>query len=166
MPEHWNTITEQQLCGDELLPLFYLLQVDAFQEKQGMLQRIKLCPSNNPKIACIRRCDTDNSTQSLSRMYYHNATESLYCLRGVKDSWTPNLAEVLYQFGLICFSICLQCKICRSSVFLFFPHKVSNHKVRKVMDPSFWKKYRSARLGGLKKSQSKVFKVLAKMLST
>ena len=62
-------------------------------------------------------------------MYHHNAIESLHRLRG----WTPTLAELSYQLGFICFSICLQCKISGSSVFsIFFPHKLSHHKVRKV----------------------------------
>ena len=89
---------------------------------QGILQRIKVCPSNNSKKACIKHCDANNSTLSLSQMYYHTATESLYRLLGVKNSWTPNLGEVFYRFGFICFSIFLQCKICRSSGFsIFFP---------------------------------------------
>ena len=41
------------------------------------------------KKACIRPCDTNNSTQSLTRMYQHIATESRYRLRGMKISWTP-----------------------------------------------------------------------------
>ena len=67
-------------------------------------------------------------------MYNHTATESQYRLCGVKISWTPTLAGVSYQIGFIRFSICLQCKISGSSVFsIFFPHKVSHHKVRKVL---------------------------------
>ena len=69
--------------------------------------------------------------------HHHTATESLYRLRGAKSSWTPSLAGVSYQFGFNCFFICLQCKISGSSVFSIFPHKVSHHKVRKVMDSRF-----------------------------
>ena len=36
-PEHWNTKIKQQLCGEELPSLLALLQVVAFQEKQGIL---------------------------------------------------------------------------------------------------------------------------------
>ena len=98
-------------------------------------------------------------------MYHHTTTESLYHLHVVKISWTPTLAGVSYQFGFFCFSICLQCKISGSTVFSnFFPHKVSHHKVRKLMGPSFWKKFRLAWLGGFKRSQSKVFRVFAKIL--
>ena len=66
-------------------------------------------------------------------MYNHAATESLHLLRGAKISWTPTLAGASYQFGFNRFSICLQFKIYKSSVFsIFFPHKVSHDKVRKV----------------------------------
>ena len=52
LPEHWNAIIKQQLCG--LLP-----QDDAF-----LLTVVS---------ACIQLCDTINSTQSLTRMYHHTA---------------------------------------------------------------------------------------------
>ena len=52
LPEHCNTIIKQQLCG-ERLPL-HLLQVDVFQENEGILQQIILGPSNKPEKACIR----------------------------------------------------------------------------------------------------------------
>ena len=79
-------------------------------------------------------------------MYHHTANESLHHLHGVKISGTPTLAGVSYQFGFIRFSIWLQCKISESSVFsIFFPHKVSHHKVRKVWS-QFLKKT-SDRLG-------------------
>ena len=80
--KHCNTIIKQQLCGEELLSLLPLLQVDAFlveiayhQEKQGILLQIKLCPSNKPKKTCIRPCDTNNSTQSVKRMYHDTASK-------------------------------------------------------------------------------------------
>ena len=82
-------------------------------------------------------CDTNNSTQSLTRMYHHAATEIPYCLRGAKTNWTPTLAGVSYKFGFVRFSIRLQCKISGSSVFSIFFHKVLHDKVRKVTDPSF-----------------------------
>ena len=130
-----------------------LLQVVVFQEKQGILQQINICPSNKPKKACIRPCDINNSTQSLTSIYHHTATEGLYRLCVAKVSWTSMLAEVPYQFGFVCSSICMQCKISESSVFSFFSHEVSHHKVRKVIDSSFWKKRsRWVSLGGLKKS--------------
>ena len=79
-------------------------------------------------------------------MYNHAATESLHLLRGAKISWTPTLSGVSYQFGFNRFSICLQFKISKSSVFsIFFPHKASHHKVRKVWS-QFLKKT-SDRLG-------------------
>ena len=39
-----------------------------------------ICPSNKPKKACIRPCDANNFTQSLTRKYNHTAAESLYRL--------------------------------------------------------------------------------------
>ena len=52
LSEYCNTIIKQQLCGEGLpLPL---LQVDLFQEEQGILQQIILGPSNKPEKACIR----------------------------------------------------------------------------------------------------------------
>ena len=90
--------------------------------------------------ACIRPCDTNNFTQSLTRKYHHTATESLYCICGAKISWTPTSAGVSYHLSFVRFPICLQGKISGSSVFsIFFPHEVSHHNVRKVTDPNFWK---------------------------
>ena len=79
-----------------------------------------LCPSNKPKKACIRPCDTNNFTQSLTRKYHHTATESLYRLCGEKIIWAPTLPRVSYQFGFVPFPICLECKISGSSVFSIF----------------------------------------------
>ena len=120
LTEHRNTIIKQRLCGEGLPSSLSLLQVDAFQEKQGILQQIILCSLNKRKKAFIRPCDTNNFTQSLTRKYHHTATESLYHLFGAKISWTPTLAGVSYQFGFVPFPIPLQCKICGSSVFSIF----------------------------------------------
>ena len=86
LPEHCKAIMKHQLCGEGLPSLLPLLQVDVFQEKQGILQQIILCSSNKPKKVCIRPSDTNNFTQSLTRKYHHSATESLYCLCGAKIS--------------------------------------------------------------------------------
>ena len=96
VPEHCNVIIKQQLCGEELPSLLPLLQVDSFQEKQGILQQIKLYLSNKPKKVCIRPYDTNNSTQSLTKMYHHTATETLYGLDGAKINCIPTLAGVSY----------------------------------------------------------------------
>ena len=96
-------------------------------------------PIKQARKTCIRPFDTNNFTQSLSRKYHHTATESLYRLCDEKISWTPTLAGVSYQFTFVPFSIYLQCKVSRSSVSSTFSHEVSNHKVRKVTDPNFWK---------------------------
>ena len=79
-------------------------QVEIFQEKQRILQQFNLCLSNKPKKAFIRSFDTNNSTQSLTRMYSHTSNESLYRLHGAKISWRPTLGGVSYQFGLFNFS--------------------------------------------------------------
>ena len=85
---------------------------------------------------------------------------------GYNYDHTIIMQRVSYQFVFIRFSICLQCKISESSVFsIFFPHKVSYHKVRKVWSQFF--KKTSDRLGlekkaYLKKPQSKDFRVLEK----
>ena len=102
------------------------------------MQQIKLCPSKKPKKACIRPCDTNNSTQSITRMYHHTA--SLYRQRSAKVSWTPTLAGVSYQFGFIHVFIVCNARSLDHQFFLFFLCKVSHPKVRIVMDPSFWKK--------------------------
>ena len=94
-------------------------------------------PIKQANKACIRPCDTNIFTQSLTRKYQHTATESLYRLCGEKISRVPTLAGVYNQFGVVPFPICLQCKISRSSVFSIFSHEVSHHKVRKKTDPNF-----------------------------
>ena len=96
------------LAQPGLPSLLPLLQVDFFQQKQGILQQIILCTSSKPKKACIRPFDTSNFTRSFTRKYHHAATESLYRLCGEKICRTPTLAGVSYQFGFVIFSICLQ----------------------------------------------------------
>ena len=103
LPEHCNAIMKHQLCGEGLPSLLPLLQVDVFQEKQGILQQIILCSSNKPKKACIRPSDTNNFTQSLTRKYHHTATESLYRLCDEKISWTPTLQECPINLALFLF---------------------------------------------------------------
>ena len=87
-----TALQKQQLCG-----------VDAF-----LLTVVS---------ACIRPCDTNNSTQSLTRMYHHTAIESQQRLRSAKTSWKTTLAGVFYKFGFVRFSIRLECKISGSSAF-------------------------------------------------
>ena len=112
LSEHCNIMSRQHLCGEGFPPSLSLLQVDVFQENQGILQQIILFPSNKPKKACI--------AQSLTRKYHHTVIESLYLLCGAKISQAPTSAGVSCQFGFVLFPICLQCKISGSSVFLFF----------------------------------------------
>ena len=107
LPEHCNAI----INWSKLM----------FFNKQGILQQINQCPSNKQKKKFISGLnDTNNFTQILTRMYYHAATKSLFCLCGAKISWSLTLEGVSYQFGFICFSICPQGKISGSSVFFDF----------------------------------------------
>ena len=122
------------------LLLLFCNRSPCFAIEAGYIAANYLCPSNKPKKACIRPCDTNNFTQSLTRKYYHTATESLYRLCGEKISWAPTLAGVSYQFGFVPFPICLECKISGSSVFSIFSHEVSHRKVREKMDSNFCKK--------------------------
>ena len=127
--------------SEEFPSLLPLLQVDVFQEKQGLLQQIKLRPSNKPKKVCIRLCDTNNSTQCLTWMYHHIASEILYRLRGTKISRTPSrCVPSIWLYSFFHLSAMEDPRIIRG-FFQFFPHKVSHHKVRKLMDLSFWKKF-------------------------
>ena len=86
LSEHCNIMSRQHLCGEGFPPSLSLLQVDVFQENQGILQQIILFPSNKPKKACIRFCDRNNFTQSLTRKHHHTVIESLYLLCGAKIS--------------------------------------------------------------------------------
>ena len=102
LPEHCNTIIKHQLCGEGLPSLLPLLPVDVYQKKQGILLQMFLCPSNKPKEVCIRPCDTNSFSQSLTRKFHHTATESLYRLCDAKVNSTPTLAGVSNQFGFVC----------------------------------------------------------------
>ena len=55
----------------------------------------QLCPSNKPKKACTRPCDTNNFTESLTIKYHHTATESLYPLYD-EINYVHTLAGVSY----------------------------------------------------------------------
>ena len=80
LPEHLNIIIKQQLRGEGFPSLLPWLQADVFQQKQGILQQIIYAHQTSQKKACIRTCDTNNFTQSLTRKYHHTTTESLYRL--------------------------------------------------------------------------------------
>ena len=95
LPEHCNAII---ICSKLM-----------FFKKQGILQQINQCSSNKQKKKFISGLNDTN-----------NATKSLFCLCGAKISWSLTLEGVSYQFGFICFSICPQGKISRSSVFFDF----------------------------------------------
>ena len=98
------------------------------------------------KKACIRPCDTNNSTPSL-----HECTTILQtkvCIIYMVWKLVGHPPWVSYQFGFIRFSIWLQCKISESSVFsIFFPHKVFHHKARKVRSQFLKNKKKKINLG-------------------
>ena len=138
LPDHCNTIIKQQLCGEQLPSLLPLLQVDVFQEKQGILQQINLCPSNKPKKACTRPCDTNNSTvlQECTTILQLK----VYIVKRCKNQLHTHLSRSVLSIWLYSFFHLLQTRSPDHQFFLFFIHEVSHHKVRNVMDSSFWKK--------------------------
>ena len=75
LPGHLNIIIKQQLCweGSHLCCLCSKLMFFNRSSKSFM-------PIKQAKKACIRPCDTNNFTQSLTRKYHHTAAESLYRL--------------------------------------------------------------------------------------
>ena len=89
------------------------------------MQQIIYAHQTSQKNACIRPCDINNFTQSLTRKYLHTATERQYSLCGEKISWAPTIAGVSYQFGFTPFLICLKCKISGSSGFFYFLEAVA-----------------------------------------
>ena len=162
LSEHCNTIIKLQLCGEGLL--LPLLQVDVFQEKQGILQQIILCPSNKPRKACIRP-STDNFAQSLATSTTILQLEVYIVYVVQKISWILTLAGVSYQFGFVSFPICLQYKISGSSVFFYFFPMKFHIILRKKTDPNFENKFRWAWLRELKSPYGTVLRILTKVLS-
>ena len=110
-----------------------------FSIEAGYIAANHLCPSNKPKKACIRPCDTNNFTQSLTRKYHHTATESLYRLWW-DDKLGTHLSRSVLSIWLRSFSHLPGMQISGSSVFSIFSHEVSHYKVRKVTDSKFCKK--------------------------
>ena len=124
LPEDCNTLIKQQLCWERLPSLLSLLQDDAFQQKQGVLQQIKLWPSNKPRESCIRSCITNNSTQSL-----HECTTMLqlkvyifYVVRKLVGH--PPYQECPINLALIVFPFVFNSRSLNHQFFLFsFPIK-------------------------------------------
>ena len=150
--------------GEGLPSFLPLLQVDVFQEKQGILQQIILCPSNKPRKACIRP-STDNFAQSLATSTTILQLEVYIVYVVQKISWILTLAGVSYQFGFVSFPICLQCKISESSVFFYFFPMKFHIILRKKTDPNFENKFRWAWLRELKSPYGIVLRILTKVLS-
>ena len=130
MPKHDNTIIKQHLCGEGLPSLLPLLQVDVFQQQQGILQQIILCPSNKPKklvsgllIQIISPKVLQESTTILQLKVY-----IVYVMRKLVGHL--NLALLLFLF--VCNARSLD-----HQFFTIFSNEVSRHKVRKVTGPNF-----------------------------
>ena len=110
-----------------------LLQVDVFKRSRLYCSKSNYAYQTSQKEACIRPCDTNNFTQNLHEMYHHTATESLHCLCGAKISWTLTLPGVSCQFRFFhFFHLSPMQDLLIISFSIFFPHKVSHHKVRKI----------------------------------
>ena len=150
--------------GEGLPSFLPLLQVDVFQEKQGILQQIILWLSNKPKKACIRP-STDNFAQSLATSTTILLLEVYIIYVVQKISWILTLAGVSYQFGFVSFPICLQYKISGSSVFFYFFPMKFHIILRKKTDPNFENKFRWAWLRELKSPYGIVLRILTKVLS-
>ena len=139
LPEPCNTNS-----GEELPSLFRLFQVGLFSRQAWYIAANQpYVHQTSQKKACIRPCDTNNSTQSLTRIYLHTGTESLYRVHGAKITWTLILAgHITHLIGHIKLSIFVfpfdrNARSPDHQFFYFFLHEVSHRKVRKVMDPSF-----------------------------
>ena len=86
LPEPCNTNR-----GEELPSLFRLFQVGLFSRQAWYIAANQpYVHQTSQKKACIRPCDTNNSTQSLTRIYLHTATESLYRLHGANIVGHPS----------------------------------------------------------------------------
>ena len=111
LPQHCNTIIKEQLCGEELLSMLPLLQVDVFKRSRLYCSKSNYAYQTSQKEACIRPCDTNNFTQNL-----HECTTILqlkvyiaYVVRKLVGH-SPYL-ECPVNSVFFIFSICLQCKI-------------------------------------------------------
>ena len=123
--------------GEELPSLLLSLQVDVFQEKQGILQQLNLCLSNKPKKTCIRPCDTNNSSQSLTRMstILQQKVYIFYMVQKLVGHLSQQECSV--SLTLLVFQFACNARSPDHQFVLFFSHEVSHHKVRKVKNPSF-----------------------------
>ena len=123
LPSDHNTIIKEHLCGKGLPSLFSLLQVNAFKQKQGILQQINLCSSSKPKKVGIRPFDTNNFTKVLqeSTTILQLKVYFVYVMRKLvghssQQECPINLALLFFPF--VCIS-----HISGSSVSSIFPMK-------------------------------------------
>ena len=78
----------------------------------------------NQKKNCIRPCDTNNSSQSLTRMYRHTATENIHRLNGAKISRPPPQQECPINLTLFVFQFACNARFPDHQFVLFFSHEV------------------------------------------
>ena len=104
LPEHCTTIIKEQLCRRSFHLCCLCSKLTFFKRSRVYCSKSNYDHQTSHKKVCIRLCDTNNSTQCLTWMYHHIATEILYRLRGTKISLTPwcpiNLA--LFIFPSVC----------------------------------------------------------------
>ena len=96
-------------------------------------------PIKQAKKACIRPCDTNNFTQSLTRKYHHTALK-VYIVSVMKNKLGTHLSRSVLLIWIRSFSHLPGMQdLWITSVLFFFFHEVSHYKVRKVTDPNFCK---------------------------
>ena len=137
MPKHDNTIIKQHLCGEGLPSLLSLLQVDVFQQQQGILQQIILCPSNKPKklvsgllIQIISPKVLQENTTILQLKVY-----IVYVMRNFVGH--PPQQQCPINLALFFFPFVYNARSLDHHFFTSFSNEFSRHKVRRVTDPNF-----------------------------
>ena len=141
MPEHCSTMLSSNYMG----------RSDTIKSYSSFILLPCLLPLLTIVSACIRPCDTNNSTKSLTRIYHHSIlhlkVDSVYV---VQRGWTLTLAgSVLWIWLCLFFHLLAMQDLWTVSFFIFF-HEVRQYKVRKWRILVFEES--SDGLGGLKKS--------------
>ena len=137
LPEHCTTIIKQQLCRRS----FHLC---CLCSKLTFFKRSRVCcsKSNYDHQTSQKKFVSGFVIQIIPLNVLHECTTILqlkFYIDYVVRKLVGHQAGVSHQFGFNHFSICLRWRIPGSSrvFFQFFPHKVSHHKVRKLVDLSF-----------------------------
>ena len=110
-----------------------LLQVDVFKRSRLYCSKSNYAYQTSQKEACIRPCDTNNFTQNL-----HECTTILqlkvyiaYVVRKLVGH-SPYLECPVNSVFFHFFHLSPMQDLLIISFSIFFPHKVSHHKVRKI----------------------------------